>query len=149
MVSTSRTDPLKNRTLHFEPGFGGSLKNILLPKIVYDSFGICSISFKYMNKLFSNSISEPGFFFKSITSVTPLTVCVNVNLVLDPLKYTEISSNDINCPTKNPLNLSVNVSFIVILNSLNDVPMFGFVVKPTTDNTSPTLYPIPGSSILN
>ena len=48
-----------------------------------------------MNKLFSNSISEPGFFFKSITSVTPLTVCVNVNLVLDPLKYTEKNEDEL------------------------------------------------------
>ena len=102
-----------------------------------------------MNKLFSSSISDPGFFFKSIISVTPLIDWVNVNLVLVPLKYIEISSNDINCPTKKPLNLSVKVSVTVILNLLNDVPIFGFVVNPTTDNTSPILYPIPGSSIIN
>ena len=74
---------------------------------------------------------------------SPLIVVIILNTFLIELNSLEMSSNCKNCPGYIPLNVSEYTSFTIIENSLNDAPTPESVTKPTTFNTSPTLYFIP------
>ena len=110
----------------------------LPPSKMYPSPGTCRISLTNTSRTSCTLILDP--FDAIIETVVPAND--NGKEVLSPSMNFSILSRTSKVPKDHPLNLSVNILSIVILNSLND-DVVGIPVYPPkgTVSISPTLYP--------